>query len=187
MGQVELDDQALAGAAGGILGTVQHIGPQAHDVKHLKIIGLAFHKMLRIGTKHHAQFIKRVEMLELHIDIGGTHIVIKVIKQAVSFLIDADVILVLIKDQIFDQHDCSPPSMLSARHSSSMQSCAGKSDYQLVEHVVLHHEDLYAVNTEAAPATVAPSLCTTSRIENGNLHAVLQEKSWNMLRMKRKA
>ena len=61
------------------------------------------------------------------------------------------------------------------------------SDYQLVEHVVLHHEDLYAVNTEAAPATVAPSLCTTSRIENGNLHAVLQEKSWNMLRMKRKA
>jgi alpha-N-arabinofuranosidase len=60
-------------------------------------------------------------------------------------------------------------------------------DYQLVEHVVLHHEDLYAVNTEAAPNTVAPTLCPDSRIENGMLHAVLQEKSWNMLRMKRKA
>ena len=61
------------------------------------------------------------------------------------------------------------------------------SDYELVEHVVLHHDDLYAVNTEDAPDTVAPTLSHDSKICDGMLSAVLQEKSWNMLRMKRKA
>ncbi len=59
-------------------------------------------------------------------------------------------------------------------------------DFEILEHVVLHHENLYAVNTEATPNTVVPVNTGRSEIRNGSLHSVLQEKSWNMLRLKRK-
>ena len=59
-------------------------------------------------------------------------------------------------------------------------------DFELAEHVVLHHEDLYAVNTEDAPNTVAPTTCNTSSIQSGTLHAPLRPTSWNMLRLTRK-
>ena len=60
-------------------------------------------------------------------------------------------------------------------------------NYEVIEHVVLHHEDLYAVNTEENPANVAPITCQRSSICEGMLSAVLQQKSWNMLRLKPKA
>lgn len=58
--------------------------------------------------------------------------------------------------------------------------------YRLIEHVVLHNDDLYAVNTEEAPNAVAPTTSTGSAIENGCLKAKLQPKSWNMIRLGQK-
>jgi alpha-N-arabinofuranosidase len=59
-------------------------------------------------------------------------------------------------------------------------------DFQVVEHVLLHHEDLYAVNTEDAPNTVAPIICDHSGVSAGQLHTTLPAKSWNMIRLSRK-
>lgn len=77
LGQAELDDEPFAGPARRILGSVQCIGPDAHNIEHLQIVGLALQKMYRIGTQCHTQFIKGMKMLELHIDVRGTHVVIK--------------------------------------------------------------------------------------------------------------
>jgi alpha-N-arabinofuranosidase len=59
-------------------------------------------------------------------------------------------------------------------------------DFELTEHVVLHHEDLYAVNTEAQPNTVVPNACNCSQISDGQLVSKLQARSWNMIRLSRK-
>jgi alpha-N-arabinofuranosidase len=59
-------------------------------------------------------------------------------------------------------------------------------DFRVVEHVLLHHEDLYAVNTEDAPNTVAPIICDHSGVSAGQLHTTLPDKSWNMIRLSRK-
>ena len=59
-------------------------------------------------------------------------------------------------------------------------------DFRLVEHVRMHHPDLYAVNAEAAPDTVTPSACNDSAVEEGVLTATLASKSWNMIRLARK-
>lgn len=59
------------------------------------------------------------------------------------------------------------------------------SDYQLIEHVIMHDEDLYAVNTDENPNRVIPANCTGSSIENNSLKAVLKHKSWNMIRLGR--
>ena len=56
-------------------------------------------------------------------------------------------------------------------------------DYVITEHVQLHHEDLYAVNTEEAPNTVIPAANGCSRVEEGILTATLSAKSWNMIRL----
>ena len=56
-------------------------------------------------------------------------------------------------------------------------------DYKIIEHVVMHDEDLYAVNTEEDPTRVAPTTCDSSSVENGTLTAVLKHKSWNMIRL----
>lgn len=55
-------------------------------------------------------------------------------------------------------------------------------DYHIIEHVTLHDEDLYAVNTEADPCRIAPAADGESGIEGGRLTAVLKHKSWNMIR-----
>ena len=59
-------------------------------------------------------------------------------------------------------------------------------DYVITEHVQLHHEDLYAVNTEEAPNTVIPAANGCSRVEEGILTATLSAKSWNMIRLRGK-
>ena len=58
-------------------------------------------------------------------------------------------------------------------------------DYRIVEHVVLHEEDLYAVNTEAEPDRVAPKRSTCSAVCDGKLSATLSHKSWNMIRLRK--
>lgn len=58
-------------------------------------------------------------------------------------------------------------------------------DYRVIEHIVLHHEDVNAVNTEAEPDCVAPSACGNARIEDGILTAVLGRATWNVIRIGR--
>ncbi len=59
-------------------------------------------------------------------------------------------------------------------------------DYQLLEHQVLHDEDLYAVNTEAQPERIVPCQGAGAAITDGRLEVSLLHKSWNMLRFGRK-
>lgn len=59
-------------------------------------------------------------------------------------------------------------------------------DFRVAEHIRLHHEDLYAVNTEAAPDVVNPAACSGSSVTDGVLTAQLSAKSWNMIRLSRK-
>jgi alpha-N-arabinofuranosidase len=56
-------------------------------------------------------------------------------------------------------------------------------DYHIVEHVVLHDEDLFATNTEEHPNRIIPSADGESEVENGILTATLKHKSWNMIRL----
>ncbi len=56
-------------------------------------------------------------------------------------------------------------------------------DYKVKEHLVLHHNDLKAVNTEEAPNTVKPQNNGISKVEGGILTAELQSKSWNVIRL----
>ena len=53
----------------------------------------------------------------------------------------------------------------------------------VIEHVMLHDEDLYAVNTEAQPDRVKPVSADASRVDGGTLYAELKHKSWNMIRL----
>ena len=73
-GQIKLNNQPLAGIAGGILGPVQYIGRQTQNIEGLQLVGLAFQKMGGMGAEHHIQLIKGVEVLELHVDVRASHI-----------------------------------------------------------------------------------------------------------------
>ncbi|MBA3072366.1 MAG: alpha-N-arabinofuranosidase, partial [Anaerolineae bacterium] len=50
------------------------------------------------------------------------------------------------------------------------------------EHIVLHHEDVKAVNTEAAPNTVIPTSEKVSDPENGLYNVKVPALSWNVLK-----
>lgn len=56
-------------------------------------------------------------------------------------------------------------------------------DYTIKEHLVLHDEDLKAVNTEENPDRISPEANGNSRLEDGRLNAVLKHKSWNVIRL----
>ncbi|GIP29268.1 intracellular exo-alpha-(1-_5)-L-arabinofuranosidase 1 [Paenibacillus sp. J23TS9] len=56
--------------------------------------------------------------------------------------------------------------------------------YQLVEHIVLAHEDLKAVNT-AAEEKVKPHSGGGAECRDGLLHARLSKASWNVIRLKK--
>ena len=58
------------------------------------------------------------------------------------------------------------------------------SDYAIIEHIVLHHPNLKAVNTEDNPNNVVPVNNGKSSITDGILTAVLKSRSWNVIRMK---
>ena len=49
--------------------------------------------------------------------------------------------------------------------------------------IVLTNDDLKAVNTEAAPNTVAPTLSSATKLENGKLQTVFEKHSWNVIRL----
>lgn len=59
------------------------------------------------------------------------------------------------------------------------------SDYQIVEHIVMHHENLKAVNTEEKPDEVVPFVGGKSDIQAGILTAICKSKSWNVIRLRR--
>ena len=56
-------------------------------------------------------------------------------------------------------------------------------DYTVKEHLVLHDEDLKAVNTQENPDRIRPEANGNSRLEDGRLTAVLKHKSWNVIRL----
>lgn len=58
-------------------------------------------------------------------------------------------------------------------------------DYKIVNHIVLTHENIKAVNTEANPNNVAPKNSNSSKIENGILSSVLEKQSWNVIQLKK--
>ncbi|WP_243154875.1 alpha-N-arabinofuranosidase [Clostridium thermarum] len=55
--------------------------------------------------------------------------------------------------------------------------------YRVVEHIVLHNDDVNAVNTEANPFNVVPSNSGDAKIINGIVTANLSNLSWNVIRL----
>ena len=56
---------------------------------------------------------------------------------------------------------------------------------RVAEHIVLHHDDVKAVNTEAAPDTVSPAQGAPGALDGGRLSVVLPRLSWNVIRLVR--
>ncbi len=57
--------------------------------------------------------------------------------------------------------------------------------YRVKEQIVLHDEDLLAVNTEKAPDRIRPGYLDTAAVADGVLTARLPGKSWNVIRLER--
>ncbi|MDP4088326.1 MAG: alpha-N-arabinofuranosidase [Bacillota bacterium] len=55
--------------------------------------------------------------------------------------------------------------------------------YRVVEHIVLHNDDVDAVNTEANPFNVVPNNNGDAKIEGGIVTANLSSLSWNVIRL----
>jgi len=64
---------------------------------------------------------------------------------------------------------------------SGFESC------QLIEHLVLVHEDPKAANTKENPSRVTPRRIEATRVEKGSFQAVLPRLSWNVIRLKQKS
>ena len=58
-------------------------------------------------------------------------------------------------------------------------------DYQVVEHIVLTHNDLKAVNTEVNPNNVIPRIGGNSKMDDGRFTTILNKQSWNVIRLKK--
>lgn len=56
-------------------------------------------------------------------------------------------------------------------------------DYKVVEHIMLTHDDLKAVNTEENPDNVAPVNYNGTKFDNGALTSLLPARSWNVIRL----
>ena len=59
-------------------------------------------------------------------------------------------------------------------------------DMQVVEHIVLHHDDVKATNTEEKPDNVAPAQGKGGVMDGGKLSVVLPSLSWNVIRLAKK-
>lgn len=59
-------------------------------------------------------------------------------------------------------------------------------DLVCTEHIVLHHDDVKAVNTEENPGEVAPTSAQPGAIDHGKLEIILRPLSWNVIRLKKK-
>ena len=53
------------------------------------------------------------------------------------------------------------------------------------EHIVLHHDDVKAVNTEENPDNVAPKKVRGGKIDGGKLNMKLPALSWNVIRLEK--
>ena len=62
----------------------------------------------------------------------------------------------------------------------------GFEDWRPIEHVVLHHDDPMATNTEQAPETVTPRCLPLVRTPEEPASLVLEPLSWNLLRLRSK-
>ena len=54
---------------------------------------------------------------------------------------------------------------------------------RILEHSVLHHDDVKAVNTEENPDNVSPKTMTGDMLDGGQLTAHLPALSWNVIRL----
>lgn len=55
--------------------------------------------------------------------------------------------------------------------------------YRVVEHIVMHNDDVDAVNTEANPFNVVPNNSGNAKITDGIVTANLSKLSWNVIRL----
>ena len=58
-------------------------------------------------------------------------------------------------------------------------------DLKPVEHIVLHHDDVKAVNTEEHPDTVSPVNGSKAEMDGGRMTVKLPALSWNVIRLAR--
>ncbi len=58
-------------------------------------------------------------------------------------------------------------------------------DLRLKEHILLHHDDVHAVNTEEHPDTVRPTAGPGGKIDGGKAEICLPALSWNVVRFER--
>ncbi|MBQ8160901.1 MAG: alpha-N-arabinofuranosidase [Clostridia bacterium] len=59
-------------------------------------------------------------------------------------------------------------------------------EMKVEEHIVLHHDDVKAVNTEEKPEEVAPVTGEKGQMDGGKLEIVLPALSWNVIRLSAK-
>ena len=50
------------------------------------------------------------------------------------------------------------------------------------EHIVMHHDDVRAVNTEENPDNVVPAEIPVSKVSDGKAEIRIQPLSWNVIR-----
>ena len=56
-------------------------------------------------------------------------------------------------------------------------------DMKITEHIVLHHDDVKAVNTEEHPEEVLPKKVRGGKADNGRVTVKLPALSWNVIRL----
>ena len=56
-------------------------------------------------------------------------------------------------------------------------------DMKILEHIVLHHDDVKAVNTEENPGEVAPRKVRGGKTDGGRMTVKLPALSWNVIRL----
>ena len=59
-------------------------------------------------------------------------------------------------------------------------------DLRLAEHILLHHDDVKAVNTEENPGNVTPMAGPGGKAEDGKAEIRLPALSWNVIRFEKK-
>lgn len=55
--------------------------------------------------------------------------------------------------------------------------------YEVLEHIVLEHEDPKATNTRERPQNVVPHTLSGAKVVDGKLTTVLPKLSWNVIRL----
>mgnify|MGYP001203682494 CR=1 FL=1 len=60
----------------------------------------------------------------------------------------------------------------------------GFSDVRLIEHIVLEHPDLKAVNSKDHPDTIVPQANGETKITDNKVTSILNKLSWNVIRLR---